>query len=60
MNYTEFDTELSIDKVKQLVLQSFQIRPDQVISSHIEITPFNTLKVTAQLSLESPKHFVES
>ena len=60
MNYTEFDTELSIDKVKQLVLQSFQIKPEQVISSNIEITPFNTLKVNAQLSLESPKYFVES
>lgn len=60
MNYTEFDTELSIDKVKQLVLQSFQIKPEQVISSNIEITPFNTIKVFAQLSLESPKCFVES
>jgi hypothetical protein len=60
MNYTEFETELTLDKLKEIVVQSFQVKPTQVISSNIELTPYNTIKVTAQLSLESPKYFVES
>jgi len=56
-----FETEVTIDKVKELVLWYNKLAPSQVLMSKIEMTKFNTFKVTAELNLEPQVvPFVES
>lgn len=49
MKVSEFETELTHHRLKNIILRSYGIDPDMVIESHFEITPENTVVVRAQV-----------